>query len=303
MKYIDCRTQADLDAALKEAGAVPRCIGDGWFEARNSSHVVAWDSSHVEARDSSHVEAGPYVPVTKQRGHDGKLKGGVLIKIPRIKTPAEWCAFHGVKVARGVATLYKAVDDQYLSSRGFAYTPGSVPVAPDWDGGKAECGGGLHFCADPLTAKYRFMTNATKFLACPVRLKDIAVHADASYPEKVKAKGCCAPCVRGGRLPESDHRPVGRMRRLRDAGARTGDTPRDGADPGRGDRPADPLGRRGDRAVRRARTEGPVIRHLLSYLFCRHRVTDEWMTDYLRSECRQGWDGPRWRFPKERIGA
>ena len=30
-------------------------------------------------------------------------------------------------------------------------------------------------------------------MACPVALKDIAVHPDGDYPQKVKARGCCAP--------------------------------------------------------------------------------------------------------------
>jgi hypothetical protein len=30
-------------------------------------------------------------------------------------------------------------------------------------------------------------------MACPVALKDIVVHPDGLYPDKIKAKGCCAP--------------------------------------------------------------------------------------------------------------
>jgi hypothetical protein len=40
----------------------------------------------------------------------------------------------------------------------------------------------------------RFHTGATKFVACPVRLKDIRKpHSTDEYPEKVKARGCCGP--------------------------------------------------------------------------------------------------------------
>jgi len=38
-----------------------------------------------------------------------------------------------------------------------------------------------------------FNHQATKYVACPVRLKDIAVHPEGMYPEKVKAKGCAKP--------------------------------------------------------------------------------------------------------------
>ena len=60
-------------------------------------------------------------------------------------------------------------------------------------GGKEECGGGFHFCASPFEAK-QFQNTATRFVACPVRLTDMAVHADASMPQKVKAKGLAAKC-------------------------------------------------------------------------------------------------------------
>lgn len=38
-----------------------------------------------------------------------------------------------------------------------------------------------------------FNDAATKYVGCPVALADIAVHPDGCYPEKVKARGCCAP--------------------------------------------------------------------------------------------------------------
>lgn len=38
-----------------------------------------------------------------------------------------------------------------------------------------------------------FHDSAKRFAACPVNLKDIAVHPDGQMPQKVKAKACCAP--------------------------------------------------------------------------------------------------------------
>ena len=110
-------------------------------------------------------------------------------------TAALWCKEHHVKVVRGVATVYKAVRDDYKSSRGGDYSPGSKPVAHDWDGGKKECGGGLHFSPHPLDALY-FDEQATRFMVCKVRLADMrAPKAADDYPHKIKARGCCAPCV------------------------------------------------------------------------------------------------------------
>ena len=70
--------------------------------------------------------------------------------------------------------------------------PGSAPLAPDWDGGEQECGKGLHFSPVPQMT-LEFTKNAEKFVACPVALLDMAVHADGIYPQKVKARGCCGP--------------------------------------------------------------------------------------------------------------
>lgn len=68
-----------------------------------------------------------------------------------------------------------------------------MPEAKDWDGGVAECGGGLHFCPSVDYAK-GFDSQATRFIACPVRVADIKVHKSASYPHKIKAPRVCKPC-------------------------------------------------------------------------------------------------------------
>lgn len=150
---VECHTQADLDAALKQ-GVTPILCGDGRFAISEGKPLLIIRGSsqpHVEAWGSSqpHVEGG-------------------------------------------VATLFKAVGDDFHSSRLGNYTPGTIPRAPDWDGGEAECGGGLHFCAHPQAA-LAFFESATRFVACPVALTDIVVHADPQYPTKVKARGCCGP--------------------------------------------------------------------------------------------------------------
>jgi hypothetical protein len=171
---------------------------------------VARESSqpHVEARESSqpHVEARGYsmlsifgavaIKAAKTvyvllRGKGAKVEGGIVRRV-EVGTPAEWCAYYGVEVKAKVAILFKALNDDFHSPYGTLYAPGTVPVAPDWDGGKAECGGGLHFSPTPGHAR-EFHDSAKRYCACPVALKDIVVHPDGSMPQKVKAKGCCAP--------------------------------------------------------------------------------------------------------------
>ncbi len=192
--------------------------------ARESSqpHVVARESSqpHVEARESSqphveawessqpHVEAWGYVQLSLAgaviakavatvavliRGTKAKVRGGKQTRI-KLKTAADWCGFYGVPIKRGIAVLFKAVRDDFKTSQhGFLYQPGTTPSAPDWDGGKQECGGGLHFSPSPNAAR-EFDGGATKYIACPVKVSEIAIHPDGQYPQKCKAPRVCAPC-------------------------------------------------------------------------------------------------------------
>jgi hypothetical protein len=211
VKVVKVTTQAELDKALAEKTACEIWIvgageyslrdngphyviasGSSQVRAYGSSQVTASGSSQVTAYDSSQVTASKYVAVTSNSTMT-KVDGGVLIQVPAILSAQDWCEYHGVEVADGVVVLYKALGKDFHSAHGTSYAPGSVPVAPDWDGGKAECGGGLHFSPRP-TAALRFAPESNTFVACPVRLSDIrAPKADDSYPEKLKAKGCCAP--------------------------------------------------------------------------------------------------------------
>jgi hypothetical protein len=126
------------------------------------------------------------------QGKAARVTGGKQTRIV-IKTAKDWCDFYGVRVARGFALLYKGVNDDYRSPHGMSYAPGTKPVAPDWDKGKEECGGGLHFSPTPAMTR-EFHTEAVRFLGCWVALKDIAVHPDGSYPNKCKARAIAKPC-------------------------------------------------------------------------------------------------------------
>jgi len=169
--------------------------GAATVHAWGSATVRAWDSATVHAGDSATVHAGGGAVVRPQPGHGGTIQGGVVVPIVGPTTAAEWCEHYLVDVTDGVATLYKAVRDDYRSGRGFLYAVGSTPEAPDWDGGTAECGGGLHFSPWPAMA-LEFDRAATRFLACPVALVDMrAPTADDSYPNKAKAQRVCGPIV------------------------------------------------------------------------------------------------------------
>jgi hypothetical protein len=167
--------------------------GSANVTAYDSANVTAYDSANVTACDSANVTATRCVSV-HLRSDKATIFGGVIIPYPVVKTPAEWCENYAVSVLEGVATLYKAVRDDYRSAHGMSYEPGSSPEAPDWDGGEAECGGGLHFSPHPMLA-LAFDSKATRFVACPVALKDIAVHEKPDYPTKVKARRVCGPIV------------------------------------------------------------------------------------------------------------
>ena len=208
-----------------QGAAVANATDSAFVEARESSHVVAWESSHVEAWESSHVEAWESSHVVAREsshveawgsaslrvfdrvsGKAGrqvviqkhskltKIDGGIQIDVELPTTAADWCAWHGVKVVDGVATVYKCVNDDFRSARGGDYTPGTIPAATDWDGGAEECGGGYHF--SPSAASTRQFASGPKFLACPVALTDMrAPKLDDDYANKIKAAKCCGPVV------------------------------------------------------------------------------------------------------------
>ncbi|MGN6721529.1 MAG: DUF7666 domain-containing protein [Marmoricola sp.] len=208
-------TQKELDAALK-AGDPEIIINSPagvWIDvhSRDSSSVVAWDSSRVEARDSSRVEArgsssvvawdssrvvaGKYVAV---RLHSGRatVEGGVVIDITQLDLDGhqDWADYHGVKTEGGELIVYKAVNDDLRSGRGFAYPIGETVTDPAWKPGNF-CGGGLHFSPSPAQAKAYF-TDATRFLKCAVKVDELSIidGADTYETPKLKAKSARVLC-------------------------------------------------------------------------------------------------------------
>ena len=156
----------------------PRVVASGWVQLSLLGAVVA----KVAAKVAVLIE-----------GDKPRVTGGKQTRRPGIKTAADWCAYYGVPVKKGVAVLYTAVRANYKTHQhGFDYTPGTTPVAPDWDGGSPECGNGLHFSPSPAMAR-AFDYDAEKYVACPVALADIAVHTDGEFLQKVKARTCAGP--------------------------------------------------------------------------------------------------------------
>jgi hypothetical protein len=159
--------------------------------AGGSVSVRAFGAAMVRARGQLPVEATDGVAVMRHR--QGTAAAGATAPTDtRPGTAAEWCVYYGVPVEDGVAVLYKAVDEGFDSYHGTSYRPGSLPAAPDWDGGERECGGGLHFSPRPTFA-LAAPEDDMRFVACPVRLADIAMHPRPLYPDKVKARAVCAP--------------------------------------------------------------------------------------------------------------
>jgi len=125
-----------------------------------------------------------------------------------ISSPETWCEFYGITIKDGIATLFKGVDDDFSTDRArvkdIFYRPGDMPEAPDWDGGKAECGGGLHL-SPSVGHTLEFHCDAKRWVACDVSLADMAVHPGGNSPQKVKVKRILAirEVSRDGNLVEA----------------------------------------------------------------------------------------------------
>jgi hypothetical protein len=163
--------------------------GSSHVVARGSSHVVAWGSSHVVAWDSSHVEASKFVAVHRH-SQRVTLEGGVVIDLTAIDTHTtdDFLAFHGVTVADGKATVYKAVDADLNAGQGYTltnYPLGGTVTAPDWKANGA-CGHGLHFGYRPTVAGGYFNGEGNpRYLECQIDVATMVALGD-----KVKAPSC-----------------------------------------------------------------------------------------------------------------
>ena len=181
---IEVSTQKKFDKVIKEEN-IPVVKAGIWKISGNS---------HVNASGNSIVNASSPNVIIKKLSKNAKCKGKHIITVKSVVTIKDWLNSYGLKSnKRGVVILYKTVNYNYKSKNNGDYTPGTIPEAKDWDNGEKECGGGLHFCPVPFFTKY-FDSNGTKFIACPVNVKDMRKPKENDYyPNKIKAKKCCGP--------------------------------------------------------------------------------------------------------------
>ena len=179
-----------------------RAYGYSTVPAYGSSTVTACDSSTVTACDSSTVRAYSSSTVTACGSvavhlHSAKvkLKGGVVMDHTKVQdfTAQEWCDYHGVEVKRGVATLYKAVNDKWTTDFGVSYAPGTKPACDDFKDTNA-CGNGLHFGPTPTHA-LAYNSTATKFVAVGVKVSELRPITEVGATAKAKAPRVVRACV------------------------------------------------------------------------------------------------------------
>ncbi|TAN06129.1 MAG: hypothetical protein EPN38_09345 [Rhodanobacteraceae bacterium] len=148
----------------------------------------------MHAHDGSSIKAAPLVAVFLHSS-TAVISGGVILDHSHLADMdgKAWCEYYGVKVSRGIATLYKAVNDHWTTSRGVDYSPGSKPRCDDFKPTN-ECGNGLHFGPTLLHAKAYF-PEATKFVAVGVKLTELQpIYRDGSTA-KCKAPRVVRACV------------------------------------------------------------------------------------------------------------
>ena len=166
--------------------------GSATVRAHGSAAVTAYGSATVHAYGSATVTATPAVAVHL---HSGRctIAGGVLIDhtIIDLTDPQTWCDYHGVPTVDGIATVHKAVDDDWTTGRGTDYRPGATPSAPDWRDDH-DRGGGLHFSPQPWQAR-EYMLDASRFVAVGVAVADLRPILGAT--PKCKAPRVVSPCV------------------------------------------------------------------------------------------------------------
>jgi hypothetical protein len=110
----------------------------------------------------------------------------VLIDVTAIDqaNTEDWIAYTGAETTDAGVILYKAVDADLKSGRGFAYPIGETVECPDWTDTN-DCGGGLHLCPLPEQA-LTYFEGATRFLRCVVAVDDL--RPIPGSPAKAKAR-------------------------------------------------------------------------------------------------------------------
>ena len=167
----------------------------------SAPRIETWETSapSIDAKGYSYVFTrgsrlrGKAAPNTILRIHgSAQIEGGQQFRID-LSTNQDWCDFYGVPTQDdGTVILFKGVDANYRSNHGGDYTPGSLPEADKWDGGKVECSHGLHWSPTPMHS-HQFVSNPEKYIAAPHKLDDIVVHWDGDYPQKCMTRATAGP--------------------------------------------------------------------------------------------------------------
>jgi hypothetical protein len=185
-------TAYDSSTVRAYGSATVRAYGSATVTAYGSSTVRAYGSATVTAYDSSTVRATPLVAV-HLHSTTVKVAGGVVLDHSNLAdfNAKQWCEYHDVDVTRGIATLYKAVNNEWTTDRGTDYSPGSKPSCDDFQDTNI-CGNGLHFGPTPIHA-LAYFREATKFVAVGVRLSELRpITGDTA---KAKAPRVVRACV------------------------------------------------------------------------------------------------------------
>ena len=115
------------------------------------------------------------------------IDGGVLVDVTRIDQTdvQQWIDYTGADTdGTDHVVLYKAVDADLKSARGFAYPLGETVEDGAWTDTN-DCGGGLHLSPTPEQAAYYF-EEATRFLRCRVHRDDLRPIPDGVAKAKAR---------------------------------------------------------------------------------------------------------------------
>jgi hypothetical protein len=165
-----------------------------WDESRAvlryESSAVLRDESSAVLRDESSAVLARW-SVARVLSPRARTSGaGTVINTPPIDSPSRWLDYHGVPVTDGAAIIYKAVDNDWHASHHIPggtmpdYSPGSTPLAPDFDPSPRDCGAGLHGCASPSGClKYH---DGTRFVAIKVKVADMGAPDPAGDTGKIR---------------------------------------------------------------------------------------------------------------------
>jgi len=191
VRAFDSASVRAFDSASVRAfgSASVRASGSASVSAFGSASVSAFGSASVSAFDSASVRASSKVAVHLHSGQ-AHVDGGVLIDhtdVDLTDVPT-WLEYRGITVDDGVATFYKAVDQDLYAGHGWTptrYPIGETVTAPDWDPAQ-RCGHGLHATGDPgLSETYFNGHGGCRYLELAVPVDGLVVLDD-----KVKFESC-----------------------------------------------------------------------------------------------------------------